>query len=317
VSGGIEPFLSAGLEGLETSAGDPDWAGVRRRARQLVARRRALRLGATALVGLAAVLAVTPALGLQGRVERLFSSGKPAPQGVIEDFAQLNVAAPPGMAPGVIAGQAREVLEVPLSTGESAVLRVAPTRAGGFCLDLSTSGPAGAGGGGCDSRRSLQLNPGLSIPGPFSPDGRVLQPPVVLDGDTLSRGAATVEIRFEDGEVASAPVTWVSAPLDAGFFVYEVPKNHWSTGHRPSALIVHDAGGRDLSRTTGLPWPFPVTDPRLSGGERHGVSVFTTQAGVREEWALPSVVRLVTIGTGRSRAVAVFTFRPATSRTRP
>jgi hypothetical protein len=42
----------------------------------------------------------------------------------------------------------------------------------------------------------------------------------VLDGDTLLRGAARVEIRFEDGKVAVTPVVWVSKPIDAGFFVY-------------------------------------------------------------------------------------------------
>jgi hypothetical protein len=244
----------------------------------------------------------TPALGLRGRVVELFSSGKPAPSAVVEDFAQLDAVAPPSMAPGVIAGQAREVMRVPLSTGKSAVLRVAPTRAQGFCHDLSTSGPDAEGGGGCDSDRSLPLSRGLSIPGPISSQGEIMKPPVVLDGDTLVRGAAKVEIGFEDGQVALAPVVWVSKPIDAGFFVYEVPRSHWEAGHRPSAVAILDAAGRELRAAEMLPWPF---EPAGSTGL--GLSVFSARGGLREEWAAPGKVRIATIGGGKSRTTAILT----------
>lgn len=32
-----------------------------------------------------------------------------------------------------------------------------------------------------------------------------------------------VVINFEDGEILEPPVTWVGAPIDAGFFAYDVP----------------------------------------------------------------------------------------------
>jgi hypothetical protein len=86
------------------------------------------------------------------------------------------------------------------------------------------------------------------IPGPISRDGRVLQPPVVINGHTLISEAATVEIQYQDGEVAETSVVWVSAPIDAGFFIYEVPERHWGAGHRPSILVLEDAEGHELAR---------------------------------------------------------------------
>jgi hypothetical protein len=314
MTGRLEPMLTAQLGALDASAGEPDWSDVRLKARRLVVRRLALRGGTTALIAVTAVLAVTPALGLRGRVVQLFSSGRPAPTRVVEDVAQLDAIAPPGAAPGVIAGQAREVIEVPLSTGASAVLRVAPTRAGGFCLDLSTNGPAAEGGGGCDSDRSVPFSAGLSIPGPISSTGRILKAPVVLDGDTLARAAAKIEIRFQDGDVATVPVQWVSAPISAAFFVYEVPERHWEAGHRPSALVVRDASGRKLAEVERFAWPILVTDPTIGGGQRAGFSLFTTQAGLRQEQSVSGGTRIATVGAGRSRATAVWVLRPAPKR---
>src|SRR5437764_820974 len=61
---------------------------------------------------------------------------------------------------------------------------------------------------------------------------------------------------FENGEPAPAPiersvaspVVWVSAPIDAGFFGYEVPAAHWRVGSRPILLILRDADGNELRR---------------------------------------------------------------------
>jgi hypothetical protein len=99
-------------------------------------------------------------------------------------------------------------------------------------------------------RRTLSLAPGLAIDGPISPNGEILAPPVIFEGDTLIHGAATVEIRFEDGGSARTPVVWVSPPIDAGFFVYEVPEAHWKAGYRPVALVLEDGNGNELARDT-------------------------------------------------------------------
>ena len=246
----LEHVLAARLNELEAATGSPDWADVRRRAGRHTTRKRIVRLSSAGAVALAAVVAATPALGLRGQIVQFFGGGEPAPAPVVKDFGEIDVGAPPGMATGVIAGETRDVMEVPLSTGKTAVVWVAPTRGGGFCVFTSTSGRHSTGGGGCDRDRSLPFSPGLSIPGPVSPEGEILAPPVVFDGDTLIHGATKVEIRFEDGESATTPVVWVSSPIDAGFFVYEVPEAHWSEGHRPVALVLEDSDGNELARDT-------------------------------------------------------------------
>jgi hypothetical protein len=235
----LEEVLTARLGELGTAAGMPDWTDVQRRARRRRARRRAMRGLPAAAVGLVAILAATPAFGLRGQIVQLFSGDEPAPPEVVESFAQMDVAAPPGMAPGVIAGEAREVMRVQLSTGKTWVMWVAPTRSGGFCMPS-----------GCDRDRVGRFAPGLSIPGPISREGEILAPPVIFEGDTLIHGATTVEIRYQDGESARTSVVWVSPPIDAGFFVYEVPEAHWAAGHRPTALVLEDADGNELARNT-------------------------------------------------------------------
>ena len=247
----LEQVLAARLGELQGPAGEPDWADVRRKAQRLTTRRHGLRMGTGVAAALVAVLAATPAFGLRGQLVELFSGGEPAPAPVTKDFSEIDVAAPPGMATGVIAGEARDVLEVPLSTGKTAVVWVAPTRSGGFCTFVSENRHT-MGGGGCDRDRAGRFAPGLSIPGPISPQGEILEPPVLFGGDTLIQGAASVKVEFEDGSSASAPVTWVSAPIDAGFFVYELPKEHWQAGHRPTALVLEDADGNELARDTQL-----------------------------------------------------------------
>jgi hypothetical protein len=212
---------------------------VEQRRPRAVLQRPALRVGVALALVFGAILLATPAFGLRGQLIHLFGGGKPAPAPVVKRFGEIDVGAPPGMASNVIAGEAREVMEVSLSTGKTWVMWVAPTRAGGFCMPS-----------GCDRDRSLPFAPGLTIPGPVSPSGEILAPPVIFEGDTLIHGASTVEIQFEDGGSAGTPVVWVSPPIDGGFFVYELPEAHWKAGHRPVALILRDANGNEVARNT-------------------------------------------------------------------
>ena len=265
----IEQLLAARLGELQGPTGEPDWAEVRQKAHSLANRRRGLRLGTGLVAVLAAVIATTPALGLRGQIVELFSGGEPAPPTVAKDFGEIDVAAPPGMATGVIPGETRDVLEVPLSTGKTAVVWVAPTRSGGFCTFISDNRHS-TGGGGCDRDRALRFAPGLSIPGPISALGEILEPPVLFGGDTLIHGAASVKVEFEDGTSAIAPITWVSPPIDAGFFVYELPKEHWQEGHRPTALVLEDADGNELARDVQLVRSIAeVQRPGGLAGRRH------------------------------------------------
>jgi len=87
---------------------------------------------------------------------------------------------------------------------------------------------------------------GLSIEGSVRPDATEIQGDVFVTGWTLLHEGASVDVRFADGEDATVPLTWVSAPIDAGFFLYEVPKEHRSRGHSPTALVLNDASGHAI-----------------------------------------------------------------------
>jgi hypothetical protein len=248
-------LLSARFAPLANRLDSSDWSDVVRRTGNRAERpprsRRRLALAVAALVLLAAILLVTPAVGLRAKIEQLFGEGEPAPTFVKKNFASLDVGAPAGMAPGVIAGQARLVLDTPISEEEHVVVWAAPTKAGGYCAEYSIEkigGPHGEGGGGCDAERSLPLSPNLSIPGPISPEGRILKGPVVLGVSVLHPSATVVDIEFEDGNRAEVPLTWISEPINAAFAVYAIPEEHWYSPHLPSNLIVRDASGNELDR---------------------------------------------------------------------
>jgi hypothetical protein len=73
---------------------------------------------------------------------------------------------------------------------------------------------------------------------------------VFFEGQTILRPAASAVIRFEDGSSDRVRIVWVPKPIDAGFFLYELPKAHWKVGKRPLALSVEDANGDRLARDT-------------------------------------------------------------------
>jgi hypothetical protein len=184
------------------------------------------------------------ALGLPGVVLDFGASEKPAATApVVKDFASLDEAAPPGMATGVIAGETRTVASFPVSDGDPVTLWVAPTKDGGFCVAYSR-GLAG----GCDRNRTVAFSRGLSIPGRIVFDGEQLQSQMFLSGWALPEGSAAVEVQFADGESTHLPLLRVSRPIDAGFFVYEVPAVHRSVGHFPTGLAFQDDNGAELGR---------------------------------------------------------------------
>jgi hypothetical protein len=217
---------------------DSDWLEVNRLARQR-RRRRARPAVAVAAVAVAAATAVlaTPAFGVGDTLRRLFESGEPAPATIERSFARLDAGAPPGFRTGVVPADTRKIV-VP----NRVALWIAPTKSGGFCMFVA------GGGGQCDAQRAFAFWPTFSIGGSYTKRGVITGGPVLVDGSTTLEDAASVDVRFEDGDVASVPVVWVSAPIDAGFFGYEVPPSHWAEGHRPTLMVVRDADGHELQR---------------------------------------------------------------------
>jgi hypothetical protein len=214
---------------------DPDWLEVGRLARR--GRRLRPRLALAIAAAVAAVVAAAPAFGLGGKLVRIFESGEPAPVQIERSFASLDAGAPPGLGTGVVASQTRKIV-----LPGNVALWIAPTTRGGFCLFVE------GGGGQCDATRALKFWPAFSIGGDFSHQGVIESGPVLIDGSTTLDDAASVEVQFEDRSSVTIPVVWVTAPIDAGFFGYEVPTAHLRVGARPMLLILRDANGNELRR---------------------------------------------------------------------
>lgn len=218
-----------------------------------------------ALAAALAVTAATPAFGLHELVIDWFEA-EPAPEPVQLEFARLGVGAPPGMDPGVIQSSARKVTEVRLSDGLH-VLWVTPTRNGGFCVQWTNLW------GGCRSRTppptparlSPDLNPFLIGAGSEQDNEGVT---MKVGGSLLARDAHQLVAEYEDGDTTEIPFVWVSPPIDAGFYLYEVPQRHRRVGHRLTALAALDADGDEIARQTfRLPRPEDVQRPqRLPDG---------------------------------------------------
>jgi hypothetical protein len=217
---------------------EADWEAVERRARQLGARdprgltRR--RVAVAALVVLAIALAA-PALGVDRAVIDFLSAGE-APNVVRVDFRHwFDEVSPEQRRPGVVPEQARKVYTFTATSG-SYVLYMSPAR-DGYCWALR--GVAGA----CETRSSRVIGPLFSD---ISDLSNPSTEPVLITGPINDASAQRLVLTFQDGERIDLPFVLVSAPIDAGFFYYEVESEHWQRGLRPSKLTVYGPGDQVL-----------------------------------------------------------------------
>jgi hypothetical protein len=235
---------------------EPDWADVERRSRRLEGVRRIPKRAAVA-TGVAAVAATVTAVafGLPQTIIDFFASPT-APAHVKNWFGAENVAAPPGMNPRAIPGQARKIATAAFDVNHlhgdqptAHTLYVAPRKGGGFCYVWTKAG------GGClpakPSAESAAMGP-LDVSWFAAGDGQ----PVLVDGWVRTGATKTVKARFADGTTAPVPVTWVSRPIDAGFFVYPVPLAHRTRADALASVVALDASGKVLGRQS-----FPLTKP--------------------------------------------------------
>jgi hypothetical protein len=234
---------------------DSDWLEVVRLTRARSHGRPRWALAATAIVAAGAV-AATPAFGFWARLVRAFEDAAPAPATVQRSFESLDADAPPGLATHVRSLETRKLI---LPSGLA--IWIAPAAEQGFCWS------AEAGSGACDPRGVSPLAPVYSVTGEFTPDGTIERGPVRIDGSTTSESAASAEIHFADGDVATVPVVWVSAPIDAGFFSYEVPPSHWHGSRKPTLLVLRDDAGREIERDASV-----FTTPSFRAGPSTGIA---------------------------------------------
>lgn len=207
------------------------------------ARRRRLALAAAAAL---AIVVAAPALGLHRTIVSFFES-EPAPERVQLNFARMGIVAPVRLGPNVIHGETRKVLERELD-GKLRALYVAPTQKGGFCWQWE--GRMGSCGRTHPDQRAMGVTWLESVRGPTLVAGHVLDPAI-----------ETLELRFEDGRQVEIPIVWVSPPIDAGFYGYEVAPETLSEGHRAKFLVALDSDGDELVRHE-----FRYQDPRWESG---------------------------------------------------
>jgi hypothetical protein len=230
-----------------------DWADVRRRARRMQLRKAGLVLAA----GLVAVVVAAPALGLHRTVVDWFDAEQAAEPVQIE-FLQLGVMAPPNFDMDVVPNSARRVTTVRLSTGPTTLV-VAPTTGGSVCYRWSgRSGPhclermdeytVGDGrevariGGGYDG---LEANSPDAVNGELA---KHMVTPEVVHGWLLEDDVERLVLEYEDGGSTEVPFVWVSEPIDAGFFMFEVPKENRTRARRATGLVGYDGEDEVVAR---------------------------------------------------------------------
>jgi hypothetical protein len=278
--------VSTVLEALVPSFADerPDWENVRARATPRPVRlpywrrRPGVVIAAVLLLVIVALLA-TPAFGVQGFVLDLFgrknvsfANSRSAPNEVKKQFEDLGIGGPARWAPEVIAARARVVATFTIS-GHPRKLWVAPTRRGGYCYTFEDSF------GGCrqtEQDRSIgskgQFGVTWSSRGRFvvvsgrsGRSGRSLTSYAVtrVGGDINAPTATKITVSYADGETASIPFVWVSKPIAAGFFTYDIPVAHWNEQHRVLALTLYGQNGHILAQQSFVYRTAPARRPPL------------------------------------------------------
>jgi hypothetical protein len=190
----FESDLSARLAPLADACDDGSWAEVVARAHATRRHRRRVPIAIAAALA-SAIVIVSPATGVGGRIVRLFDRAEPPPQQVVESFAQWNG---PQFRARVQAARAIKVLDAPVAPGTTWTLWVAPTKDGGFCTSS----------GSCYARAFDYDRIGVEVGlfGRVAPDGEILSGPVVLSGETTNGKADSLLLRFQDGERQSHPL---------------------------------------------------------------------------------------------------------------
>jgi hypothetical protein len=209
----------------------PDWSDVLRRSRRASRRARVLQ---TTGVAAAVAAGVASAYAL-GHPVIDFSKAQHAGTRQVNEFGSMEVAAPRGMAPGVLPHQTRRITSVRMD-GKVRTLYVAPTKQGGFCFEWYA-------GGGCRANRHDSYAMRIDAGGMEGAHGLE-----VLQGSFFEQNGDRLTVRFKDGTAADVPFTWVTAPISAGFYLYRIPDAHRTDATRAVSLTLYDKDGKVLDR---------------------------------------------------------------------
>ena len=142
--------------------------------------------------------------------------------------------------------------------GRKVALWVAPTRRGGFCYTFERSF------GGCRGRSAQDRAHPLGVMYGAKVTPTRVEPLAELGGDVLDRRAAKLEVEYADGSDDDVPFVYVSRPIDAGFFLFPVPKEHRVLDARAVAVVARDLDGHVLARQS-LVFPRRPRPPVVGG----------------------------------------------------
>ena len=71
-----------------------------------------------------------------------------------------------------------------------------------------------------------------------------------VGGDITAPAAAKITATYADGATSDIPFVWVSSPIAAGFYTYDIPTAHWNKQNRLLALTLYAKNGTQLGRQT-------------------------------------------------------------------
>ena len=202
--------------------------------------RRPRRRPALAVALAVALLAVAPTFAFHRAVVDFFS-GEAAPERIQRDFGFLRehtaeASARFGGPSYTPDGLAREVMTVMLD-GERRPLWVVPTSEGGFCYRLHFHGS-------CLTPELARGRMPIGVGGLSTRHGHGF---AWIVGAVTESSVQDLELLYQDGERVKVPFVWVSPPIDAGFYAYEVPEEHEQAGRLTVALIGLDEDGKEVA----------------------------------------------------------------------
>jgi len=205
------------------------------------------------------VLLATPAFGLRqalldlvGRENVSFEQSEPAPLVVKRDFADLAIGAPPGMNPEAIPNQTRRVI---FDTGQrKQELFVTPTKRGGFCYTLK-----GRFGGCQRNEGAADRTPPLTLT--YAAGAKPGEPVRVshVGGTILDARVTRVTIEFGDGHETDVRFVWISSPISAGFFAYDLPRDRQEKVRGPRSVVARAEDGAILHRDGSFRYELPAS----------------------------------------------------------
>lgn len=253
----IDHLIQARFDAVASLPAEGDWADVLARVRPAQPRRRPLPIRAALAAAVLGVAVTTTAVAFgwpQTVVD--FFQAPPAPQSVKTFFDRYDTAVPGRVNPQAKLGQARKIMTATFDANhlppEKPVLHtlyVAPKEGGGFCYLWTGFG------GSCADPEDASRGTTDPAARPLGLDWLEDDFAGFLDGWVRS-DARSLEARFADGTTASIPITWVSAPIDAGFFAYVVPAAHQTRADALTSVVALGANGNVVDKQT-----FALTKP--------------------------------------------------------